>query len=521
MIRFVLRSIVIAAPLLLWASLGASAAILDAVEYYNAPLDHYFVTALPDEIAKLDAGVFANWTRTGQHFAVFDPATPVAGASPVCRFYGSPAAGLDSHFYSASPAECAAVRQRFPGIWLEETDNAFGIGLPDPVTGQCPASSVPVYRAWNDRIDSNHRFTTDPSTLQAMVAKGYIAEGYGPPPMPVAMCSPADGSPGSGAIPSCVVSASNAAPYVGGSIVLTASCTNAPAAFTWTYCASAGAQCDATSTAVGPVSYSVVARNAAGASAPASVSILWQSLPSVPKCALVETSQTNPPTVDGFVVLASNCNTVVSSFSWNGCSSTSSTCVARESAPGTHAYSVIARNAGGSSPPATLTLDWVANAPAPPGLCGQFPSYLWSDIGSQTVRVESVLMPTPPAFAWNGAWAVRFVVPSTIGLTRIGRMQSAEFAGEPTVRDATISRTPCDFRPTDPTGANGPIARTSGISSTIQFTPDPSRPGFPVLSPGAVYYYSVRNFQSFDNTISCPASPGRCDAFVESLLPTN
>ena len=135
MIRFVLRSVVIAALLLMEASLCARAATLDAIEYYNAPLDHYFVTALPDEIAKLDAGMFANWTRTGQHFAVFDPTTPVAGASPVCRFYGSPAAGLDSHFYSASPAECAAVRQRFPGIWLEETDNAFGIWLPDPLTG--------------------------------------------------------------------------------------------------------------------------------------------------------------------------------------------------------------------------------------------------------------------------------------------------------------------------------------------------------------------------------------------------
>jgi hypothetical protein len=519
MIRFMLRSVVIAASLLMGGSLCARAATLDAIEYYNAPLDHYFITALPDEIAKLDAGMFANWTRTGQHFAVFDPATPMAGASPVCRFYGSPAAGLDSHFYSASPTECAAVRQRFPGVWLEETDNAFGIWLPDPLTGACPASSVPVYRAWNDRVDSNHRFTTDPSTLQAMIAKGYIAEGYGPAPMPVAMCSPAEGSPG--AVPSCVVSTSNAAPYVGGSIVLTASCTNAPAAYTWTNCASAAAQCGATSTAVGEVTYTVVARNAAGASAAARVDVLWQSLPPVPQCAVVETSQTNPPTVNGFVALKVNCDTVVSSFSWGGCSSTTGVCTARESAPGVHTYSVIARNAGGSSAPATLTLNWVASVPVPPGLCAQFPSYLWSDIDSQTVRVESVSMPTPPAFAWNGAWAVRFVVPSTIGSTRIGRLSSAEFAGEPTVRDATISRTPCDFRPTDPTGADGPIARTSGTSNTILFSPDPSRPGYPVLSPGGVYYYNLRNFQAFDNTISCPASPGRCDAFVESVLPTN
>jgi hypothetical protein len=41
------------------------------------------------------------------------------------------------------------------------------------------------------------------------------------------------------------------------------------------------------------------------------------------------------------------------------------------------------------------------------------------------------------------------------------------------------------------------------------------------LAPGAAYYYNVRNFQPADGTISCPASPGRCDAFVESLLPTS
>ena len=128
---------------------SARAATLEAIEYYNATLDHYFVTALADEIAPLDAGTFAGWQRTGQHFTVFDPATPMAGALPVCRFYGVPAAGLDSHFYSASAAECAAVLQRFPGVWVEETDNAFGIFLPDAATGQCPANSLPVYRAWN------------------------------------------------------------------------------------------------------------------------------------------------------------------------------------------------------------------------------------------------------------------------------------------------------------------------------------------------------------------------------------
>jgi hypothetical protein len=234
------------ASLLLFAALPAKATLVDAIEFYNASLDHYFVTISADEINKLDTGFFVGWKRTGLSFKVFDPATPVAGASPVCRFYGRPSAGLDSHFYSASPAECADVERRFPGIWDLETNDAFGMWLPDPQTGQCPASSVPVYRSWNNRVDSNHRFTTDPAVQQAMIARGYIAEGYGAP-MPVAMCSPTGGGPGPGAVPSCVVSSSDLTPYVGGGIVLTAACSNAPATFSWIGCDSAASQCNATS----------------------------------------------------------------------------------------------------------------------------------------------------------------------------------------------------------------------------------------------------------------------------------
>ena len=494
---------------------SAWAATLEAIEYYNPTLDHYFVTSLANEIASLDAGAFAGWQRTGQHFTVFDPVMPPAGALPVCRFYGVPAAGLDSHFYSASAAECAAVRQRFPGVWIEETANAFGIFLPDATTGECPAGSVPVYRAWNARIDSNHRFTTDPATLRAMIAKGYVAEGYGPPPMPVAMCSPgADGAPSA---PACVVSASSASANVGDSVTLTASCTNAPVAFTWTNCLSAAAQCIATSATVGSVTYSVVARNGSGASASASVSVLWQSLPSAPKCTIARTSQTDPPTINGFAALKVNCDANIGNYSWNGCSSTTRTCIAHESAPGVHSYSVIARDAGGSSAPVTLSLNWVTSA-TPPGLCGSFPSYLYSDVDSQSVRVESVLMP-PPAFAWNGVWTVRFVVPATMSAASVGAISSVEFSGPTIVREATISGTPCDFRATDTTGANGPVARQSGNSNTIQFAVA-ARPGYPVLTPGGTYYYSVRNFQPATGTITCPASPGRCDALVESVLPT-
>src|SRR5262249_13669291 len=37
-----------------------------AIEYHHADFDHYFVTAIADEITKLDNGTFAGWTRTGR-----------------------------------------------------------------------------------------------------------------------------------------------------------------------------------------------------------------------------------------------------------------------------------------------------------------------------------------------------------------------------------------------------------------------------------------------------------------------
>ena len=37
-----------------------------------------------------------------------------------------------------------------------------------------------MYRLWNQRADSNHRYTADPATKALMLAKGYVAEGYGP-----------------------------------------------------------------------------------------------------------------------------------------------------------------------------------------------------------------------------------------------------------------------------------------------------------------------------------------------------
>lgn len=137
---------------------------------------HYFMTGNPVEMAKLDRS--RDWRRTGAVFMSFAPGTGRPEARGVCRFYGLPAANLDSHFFSADPDECAAVREKFVGSWEEETANAFEVMLPDRQTGDCPAGSVPLHRAFNNRPDANHRYAL--STAVLIRDGSWTLEGYGP-----------------------------------------------------------------------------------------------------------------------------------------------------------------------------------------------------------------------------------------------------------------------------------------------------------------------------------------------------
>ncbi len=189
-LRAVQHRAILAALAAFAACFGTTLRAASVVEYYHPQLDHYFVTPLANEIDALDSGRIAGWLRTG--FAFDASATAAPALSPVCRFRIPPEHG-DSHFLSASPAECAAVLARigtdpnFSG-YQEETAAEFYIALPDTASGACPGGTLPVYRLWNQRADSNHRYTADRATRDAMVARGYKPEGYGPDG--VAMCTP-------------------------------------------------------------------------------------------------------------------------------------------------------------------------------------------------------------------------------------------------------------------------------------------------------------------------------------------
>jgi hypothetical protein len=154
------------------------------IEFHHAQRDHYFMSARAADIAALDSGTLAGWTRTGRQLSAYPVFVP--GQAPVCRFYLPPAFG-DSHFFSASARECADVAARHPGFVLEDAA-VMHVGLPDPVTGECAVNEVPVFRVWNGRSDTNHRYTTDAAVRAQMLAAGWLAEGYGPGG--VAMCAP-------------------------------------------------------------------------------------------------------------------------------------------------------------------------------------------------------------------------------------------------------------------------------------------------------------------------------------------
>lgn len=108
-----------------------------------------------------------------------------AGTTGVCRFYIPPDKG-NSHFFGRGATECVSTGQRNPTFVLEDSQY---MQMFLPVAGVCPANTTPVYRVFSNRRDANHRYMTDRALRDAMVTRGWLAEGDGPDL--VVMCAPA------------------------------------------------------------------------------------------------------------------------------------------------------------------------------------------------------------------------------------------------------------------------------------------------------------------------------------------
>jgi hypothetical protein len=145
----------------------------------------YFVTAIPDEISKLDAGAFAGWVRTGLTFNVYSTTSAPDSASPVWRFFSTTFAPKSSHVYTANLAEYNDLLAD-PHWRLEGP--VFNVAQP-AADGSCATGNAPIFRLYNNGMGNapNHRFTIDATERARLVAAGWIPEGSG---LGVGFCAP-------------------------------------------------------------------------------------------------------------------------------------------------------------------------------------------------------------------------------------------------------------------------------------------------------------------------------------------
>ncbi|HVF62881.1 MAG TPA: hypothetical protein VNE58_02665 [Casimicrobiaceae bacterium] len=440
-----------------------AASAVELVEYYHKDLDHYFVTGYGPEIKALDDGVHRGWSRTGLTIQVADPG--VTNAVPVCRFYGNPTRGLDSHFYSASKAECDAVKQKWPQDWLHESDDVFRV-VPVAANGTCPANTKAVHRLFNARADINHRYTTDAAVFDAMVAKGYTPEGVGSAQRPAVFCatSTTTAQP-AGGLPVCAVTASTPFPVVNTPVTLTATCTEHPTTFAWNNCVGAtGNTCTVNASAAGPINYSVVGTNGRGSSAPAAITLNWQAPASAgPTCTVAASNAT--PILGTPITLTANCSHTPSRFQWVSCSAllveacnalsecaqSTTTCSPVGNQVGAVHYALIASNSAGSSQKAGVAVDWRSSAPtAPPPSppsptpsCVVTPSSTSPAVGT-TLTLTASCTSSPTGYVWTNCTQSAnnphtCTATETSPITRIYRVQGRNAQGVGAPSETTVS----------------------------------------------------------------------------------
>jgi predicted dienelactone hydrolase len=143
------------------------------VEFYNASLKHYFITAEPAEVAMLDAGIIVpGWVRTGFDFKSWTVESGVG--VPACRFFGTPGSGPNTHVFTINVAECSKLhgdpRWTFEGLAFDEQA---------PIAEDCPVGRIPVTRLYNNGMggEANHRYLTSHSEIYATASAGWLVEG--------------------------------------------------------------------------------------------------------------------------------------------------------------------------------------------------------------------------------------------------------------------------------------------------------------------------------------------------------
>lgn len=160
------------------AATAAGAQPVTVVEYYNTPLDAYFITGRANEQQQLD-GV-ADFKRTGMTFqavAAGANANTNPAVTRICRFYVNMVTPYSStHFYGREGIDCERLRmQNLAGFTWEDYD--FALAQPD--SGVCPDSSTTIYRSFRAAANgktANHRYSSSAASYVASTRAGYVGE---------------------------------------------------------------------------------------------------------------------------------------------------------------------------------------------------------------------------------------------------------------------------------------------------------------------------------------------------------
>jgi hypothetical protein len=200
---FALRSVI--AMVLVLSNVAYAATV---VEYYNKPLDAYFITGRVNEQTLLDT--IAGYQRTGMTFQAETITSATVGLSKICRFYVSLTTPFtSSHFYGREGAECEGVlQQNLGGFSWEDYDFAVRLAT----DGRCAAGTTPITRGFRPAAGGktpNFRFTASTATYDAAIAAGYGPEGA---VFCVSSATPATTSTGGSASFTSAVGAATGAP---------------------------------------------------------------------------------------------------------------------------------------------------------------------------------------------------------------------------------------------------------------------------------------------------------------------
>ena len=154
---------------------SAWAQSVTVIEYYNKPLDAYFITGRATEQQIVDANT--DFQRTGMTFQAVAASAATSATTRICRFYVSTTAPFtSSHYYGREGTDCESLlAQNLTGFSYEGYDFA----LAQPSSGACPSGSTTIYRSFRAAANgktANHRYTASAETYAAAANAGYVGE---------------------------------------------------------------------------------------------------------------------------------------------------------------------------------------------------------------------------------------------------------------------------------------------------------------------------------------------------------